>query len=312
MCGNQLHKRNLNEASRRKLIQEEFDADRKSHGGNDKTAHGSNGRFTVIDQNGLLRSEEKTGKWESTRTKIAKEHGLGEGTVQRAIEFGRGLDRADEVVPGIKADVLNGTVKTTKKTVSVLRNMSDAEVRTAVEAIRNQLGRRNLSPEQQSYLRGKQYRAEREPWGGDRGNQHTMANGKKYPLATDTAERLAAEHGVTEKTIRNDAKFSAGVDELRKISPDAANKVLTGDSKVTKAEIMEIPKMEPEETKRSTPYNRTGTDHTAPAYYLQIITIKCNHKTRPQTNPAVHTAPRALPFKTNVPFCPARNYSGQD
>ena len=137
MCGNQLHKRNLNEASRKKLIQEEFDAARKSYGGNDKTAHGSNGRFTVRDQNGLLRSEEKTGKWERTRTKIAKEHGLGEGTVQRAIEFGRGLDRADEVVPGIKAEVLSGKTKAPEYSIAAIRKMSDEDVKKAVDAIRN-------------------------------------------------------------------------------------------------------------------------------------------------------------------------------
>lgn len=31
--------------------------------------------------------------------------------VERAVNFGRGLDRADEVVPGIKAEVLSGKTK---------------------------------------------------------------------------------------------------------------------------------------------------------------------------------------------------------
>lgn len=105
--------------------------------------------------------------------------------------------------------------------------------------------------------------ARKKTQGGRRGNQHAkVASSQNGHLAKQgrTVDIIAKELGVGPATVARDAQFAAGVDELRMISPDAANKVLTGDSKVTKAEIMEIPKMEPEETKRNTPDNKTGTD----------------------------------------------------
>jgi len=73
---------------------------------------------------------------------------------------------------------------------------------------RHQLGRRNLTEPQRAYLRGKRYRAERQPHGGDR----------KSPEAAEpagrTAERLAEEYGVSAATIRRDGRFSEAVDAL--------------------------------------------------------------------------------------------------
>ena len=73
---------------------------------------------------------------------------------------------------------------------------------------RHQLGRRNLTEPQRAYLRGKRYRAERQPHGGDR----------KGPEAAEpagrTAERLGEEYGVSAATIRRDGQFSEAVDAL--------------------------------------------------------------------------------------------------
>jgi hypothetical protein len=74
--------------------------------------------------------------------------------------------------------------------------------------IRNQRGRRNLTPEQQSYLRGTEYHLTKGVRGGDR-----KSKGNFYPLI-DTASQLAAEHKVSERTIKNDAAFSRDIDTL--------------------------------------------------------------------------------------------------
>ena len=74
--------------------------------------------------------------------------------------------------------------------------------------IAHQLGRRNLTPEQMSYLRGKQYEFRKGSRGGDR-----KSKGKTYPLE-DTASTLAAEHKVSAKTIKNDAAFARAVDHI--------------------------------------------------------------------------------------------------
>src|SRR5262245_6632017 len=67
--------------------------------------------------------------------------------------------------------------------------------------IRNQRGRRNWTPEQQSYYRGKEYELTRGRRGGDRKSKVHCA-----PLL-DTASQLAAEHKVSKDTIKRDAVF---------------------------------------------------------------------------------------------------------
>jgi hypothetical protein len=71
--------------------------------------------------------------------------------------------------------------------------------------IDNQKSRRNLSPEQLSYLRDKRYNLEK-----------TSGHGKSVPenQRQTTAERLANEYGVSRDTIEEDAQFSAAVDTL--------------------------------------------------------------------------------------------------
>lgn len=52
-----------------------------------------------------------------TRAAIAKSHNISQYEVQKAVEFGRGLDAAEKVSPGIKEAVLSGRIKapTTKE-----------------------------------------------------------------------------------------------------------------------------------------------------------------------------------------------------
>lgn len=77
--------------------------------------------------------------------------------------------------------------------------------------ITNQLGRRNLSDEQKSYLRGKRYASEKKAH-GERGPKKTGHNVQ----SSGTAEKLSEEYGVDEKTIRRDAAFATAVDTLAK------------------------------------------------------------------------------------------------
>lgn len=111
--------------------------------------------------------------------------------------------------------------------------------------LENQLGRRNLTPESVAYLRGKLYREEKKSVGGDGSNQHEQL-GKTYHKAT-TAEQLADRFKVTEKTIRNDAKFSEQLDELaEELGSDFQKEVLSRDSRFGRADIAELHAAEPE------------------------------------------------------------------
>ena len=76
--------------------------------------------------------------------------------------------------------------------------------------IDNQLGSRNLTREQMSYLRGERYN--REKRNREDNLKQNVPKGQNVP--SDTAERLASERKVTSKTIKRDGRFAAQLDEL--------------------------------------------------------------------------------------------------
>ena len=89
----------------------------------------------------------------------------------------------------------------------------------------DQLGRRNLTEDQKSYLRGKRYRAEKKAEGG-RADRDISGAQNAHPK---TSERLAAEYNVDPATIRRDAKFSEAVDAVAESAgPGAKQAILSG------------------------------------------------------------------------------------
>ncbi|GAB2561875.1 ParB N-terminal domain-containing protein [Spirosoma aerophilum] len=99
--------------------------------------------------------------------------------------------------------------------------------------INNQLGRRNLTPEQTSYLRGLKYRNERHIAG--RPVQEESEDEKS--VAQRTQDRLAKEFKVSPRTIHRDREYSEGIDKL---TPDLKQEVLSGKQKVAKELIRTI------------------------------------------------------------------------
>ena len=73
---------------------------------------------------------------------------------------------------------------------------------------KNQLGRRNLSPEQKRYLLGKQYEAEKKVAKIFRGNQYTLAkksggdHGDNHHSGKKTCDRIAEENGGSSQTYQ--------------------------------------------------------------------------------------------------------------
>lgn len=76
---------------------------------------------------------------------------------------------------------------------------------------RNQLGRRNLTPDQAALLRGRRYNRVK----GNREDNlvQNAPKGNNCP-SESTAEALASEHGVSPRTIKNDARYAAAVETL--------------------------------------------------------------------------------------------------
>ena len=62
---------------------------------------------------------------------IAEEHGLSNTAVRRAVEFGRGLDAAEKVSPGIKDAVLAGKVKAPKVETQAQRDSITRKMKKA-------------------------------------------------------------------------------------------------------------------------------------------------------------------------------------
>lgn len=109
--------------------------------------------------------------------------------------------------------------------------------------IANQLGRRNLNPNQIAYLRGKRYENEKKMQGAPIGNRNAeKQSGNIYHFEKPkTSEDLASEYGVSEKTIRNNAIFAKAVDCLPR---EKKQSVLSGEEPMYMEEARIVAKME--------------------------------------------------------------------
>lgn len=117
---------------------------------------------------------------------------------------------------------------------------------------KNQLGRRNLTPEQKKYLIGKQYEAEKKSHGvndGFRGNQHDLvsAENRHLPVGMQTCARIAKESGVGKTYVKDAEQYAKGIDAAEEAIPGIKQRVLSGEVKPTTAEIASIASVSPAE-----------------------------------------------------------------
>lgn len=154
ICANQLHKHNMTETQRDYLYKEEYFARQKSVGAPIGNANAKKQceQNVHIEQNLVDGSnivfQYRNGKEPRTRTIMAREHGVNEGVIQRAVEVGKGIDRAEEVVPGIKNEILSGSLKAKKKDLADIRKLKDdEEVKKKISEIRNPPVKNNKSKE---------------------------------------------------------------------------------------------------------------------------------------------------------------------
>jgi hypothetical protein len=114
---------------------------------------------------------------------------------------------------------------------------------------KNQLGRRNLTPEQKKYLIGKQYDAEKAIHGGDRKSSSAKSSSQNGNLIENpkTCKRIAVENGVSKNTVIRAEEFAKGVDAAEEAVPGTRQKVLSGEVRPTAAEIASVARAPPEE-----------------------------------------------------------------
>jgi len=93
----------------------------------------------------------------------------------------------------------------------------------------NQLGRRNLTPDQRSIIRGRRYNRTKKPIGAPLGSSNaSKIKGAEVAPLIPTAKAIAAQHGVSERTIKSDGKRAEAIDRLARTAPDQAKAVLDG------------------------------------------------------------------------------------
>lgn len=105
-----------------------------------------------------------------------------------------------------------------------------------VWTIANQLGRRSLTPESVSYLRGTWYELTKQSRGGKR-----EANCQNDSLTDETARELGERFKASPRTIYRDAKFTQAVDALSSIGGDEVKwKILNRSAGLTKKEVIAL------------------------------------------------------------------------
>ena len=124
ICNNQLGRRNLTPENKKYIIGKRYESEKMSHGGARRGAEFS------TDQNSQL----KNGM--TTRQKIAEETKTSEGYVARAERFAKGVDAAEEAVPGIKEEILSGKIKKPEGVIADTAKAPTEERKSLTENLR--------------------------------------------------------------------------------------------------------------------------------------------------------------------------------
>lgn len=99
---------------------------------------------------------------------------------------------------------------------------------------KNQLGRRNLTESQKTYLIGKLYEARKHSHGGH------LPGSAQNGHSIRTAERIAKEIGVSKNTVKRAEKYANGIDAIREENPSIADAILTGKLTPDKQDVRSV------------------------------------------------------------------------
>src|SRR5699024_3418070 len=128
ICKNQLGRRNLTPQQFKYLIGQRYDAE--------KLAERFRGnQYTSVERSGCGQNVYNQNP-ERTAEKIARENNLNEKYVRRAGHFAQGVDAAEEAVPGIKQEILTGSIKPTEKAVAAIAKAPPEERPALVQQLR--------------------------------------------------------------------------------------------------------------------------------------------------------------------------------
>jgi len=100
--------------------------------------------------------------------------------------------------------------------------------------VENQMGRRNMTPDQLSYYRGLKYLSLKKKKGGF---YNVQSKGQKE---FSTSEFLSAQFNISESTIKRDAKFAEGLNIIGLSNSNLKLNILTGKATVKKSDVQAL------------------------------------------------------------------------
>ena len=106
----------------------------------------------------------------------------------------------------------------------------------------NQLGRRNLTPEQKKYVIGKQYEAEKQSRGGDRKSMYH----DDTTVRENTGERIARQNNMSRISVIRAEEYANAIDLAEEAVPGIKGEILSGAISATNAEIIKFADTAPE------------------------------------------------------------------
>ena len=130
ICKNQLGRRNLTPQQFKYLVGQRYEAEKQSKG-----IEFQGNQYTSQDRSGLGQNDPDQ-KLHGTRSRIAKETQTSDSYVRRAAHFAKGVDAAEEAVPGIKQEILSGSIKPTEKAVAAIAKAPPEERPALVQQLR--------------------------------------------------------------------------------------------------------------------------------------------------------------------------------
>ena len=128
ICKNQLGRRNLTPMQKKYLIGQRYDAEKH-------LTFDLGNQYTLPHESGVGQNDPPRNT-HGTRSRIAKETGTSESYVKRADQYAKGVNAAEEVLPGIKNDLLSGKYKPRETDVAAVARASPEERREKAEQLR--------------------------------------------------------------------------------------------------------------------------------------------------------------------------------
>ena len=137
ICKNQLGRRNLTPEQKKFLIGKQAEAEKQI-----KSFHGN--QYTLASESGLVQNEPDRTK-HGSRSKVAAEHGTSESYVYRAEQFAKGVEAAEEAVPGAQKEILSGKIRATDREISSIAKVPKEKRPEVVAELRKPKAKRDSS-----------------------------------------------------------------------------------------------------------------------------------------------------------------------